>query len=82
MKNFKEVYELGTDAYTKHTKKMTPGQNEGYEGEVTKILKKKGINSDECYSKSCKVYRMLTPVYFFIKKIYCIVRKVNSAINT
>ena len=43
MKNFKEVYELGPDAYTKHTKKMTPGQNEGYEGEVTKILKKKGI---------------------------------------
>ena len=44
MKNFKEVYELGTDAYTKHTKKMTPGQNEGYEGEVTKILSKKGID--------------------------------------
>jgi len=45
MKNFKEVYELGTDAYTKHTKKMTPGQNEGYEGEVTKILSKKGIDA-------------------------------------
>jgi len=44
MKNFKEVYELGTDAYTKHTKKMTPGQSEGYEGEVTKILSKKGID--------------------------------------
>lgn len=26
MKSFKEVYELGTDEYTKHTKKMTPGQ--------------------------------------------------------
>tara|TARA_B100000287_G_scaffold4098_1_gene4015 strand:- start:3292 stop:4200 length:909 start_codon:yes stop_codon:yes gene_type:complete len=44
MKNFKEVYELGTDEYTKHVKKMTPGQNEGYEGEVTKILSKKGID--------------------------------------
>ena len=52
MKNFKEVYELGTDAYTKHTKKMTPGQNEGYEGEVTKILKKKGI---EGYFKNGKL---------------------------
>ena len=28
MRRFKEYYELGTDAYTKHTKKMTPGQNE------------------------------------------------------
>lgn len=26
MKSFKEVYELGTDEYAKHTKKMTPGQ--------------------------------------------------------
>lgn len=26
MRRFKEYYELGTDAYTKHTKKMTPGQ--------------------------------------------------------
>ena len=43
MKNFKEVYEIGTDEYTKHVKKMTPGQNEGYEGEVTKILNKSGI---------------------------------------
>ena len=29
MKSFKEVYELGTDEYTKHTKDMTPGQSEG-----------------------------------------------------
>ena len=39
MKSFFEYYEIGTDAYTKHTKKMTPGQNvkegEGkYKGET------------------------------------------------
>ena len=44
MKSFKEVYEMGTDEYANYVKKMTPGQNEGYEGEVTKILKKKGID--------------------------------------
>tara|TARA_B100000683_G_C12511220_1_gene560959 strand:- start:12291 stop:12626 length:336 start_codon:yes stop_codon:yes gene_type:complete len=26
MQSFREYYEIGTDAYTKHTKKMTPGQ--------------------------------------------------------
>lgn len=28
MQSFIEYYEVGTDAYTKHTKKMTPGQTE------------------------------------------------------
>lgn len=27
MKTFREAYEFGTDEYTKHTKKKTPGQN-------------------------------------------------------
>ena len=52
MKSFKEVYEMGTDEYANYVKKMTPGQNEGYEGEVTKILKKKGI---EGYFKNNKL---------------------------
>ena len=26
MQSFREYYEIGTNAYTKHTKKMTPGQ--------------------------------------------------------
>tara|TARA_B100000927_G_C16466612_1_gene469966 strand:+ start:805 stop:1107 length:303 start_codon:yes stop_codon:yes gene_type:complete len=32
MKTFIEYYEIGTDAYTKHTKKMTPGQVKEGEG--------------------------------------------------
>lgn len=27
MQNFREYYEMGTDEYAKHTKKMTPGQD-------------------------------------------------------
>ena len=38
MRRFKEYYELGTKKYTKHTKKMTPG--EIYEGPVSQNLGK------------------------------------------
>lgn len=32
MRSFREYYEIGTDAYAKHTKKVTPGQVKEGEG--------------------------------------------------